>query len=262
MIATFSTFCGMIVSETRDGVERDYMPDTLGSTAALLDENQEMTDTWEYYPYGEVAARTGTHETDLTFVGMLGYFKDILDKLLYVRARHFRPELGIWQTVDPLWPEEPPFAYCSSKPASCTDKSGTKGYADCLKDALIDSGIGCLAGLIISAGCSACLAAGIAICGWFPPSCVALSELCTLVCGSGLVKCIVGAIFAVLLALIKCAKPTDPGIEPGGLEDCWERCRIYRRGRAHMECMRNCRTPRRSIVRRVAGPLRACQGRI
>jgi hypothetical protein len=37
MSVVYSNFCGMVVSETRSGVERDYMPDTLGSTAALLD---------------------------------------------------------------------------------------------------------------------------------------------------------------------------------------------------------------------------------
>ncbi len=124
MTATFSTFCGMIVSETRDGVERDYMPDTLGSTAALLDENQDMTDAWEYYPYGEVAARTGTHQTDLTFVGMLGYFKDIVDKLFYVRARHLRADLARWLTVDPLWPSSSAYCYASSSPIDLIDPSG------------------------------------------------------------------------------------------------------------------------------------------
>jgi RHS repeat-associated protein len=101
MSVVYSNFCGMVVSEIRSGVERDYMPDTLGSTAALLDSTQTMTDTWQYCPYGEVAARSGTSETDLRFVGMLGYVKDALDKLFYVRARHLRPDLARWITVDP-----------------------------------------------------------------------------------------------------------------------------------------------------------------
>ncbi len=115
---------GSDVSETRDGVERDYMPDTLGSTAALLDEKQNMTDTWEYYPYGEVAARTGTHETDLTFVGMLGYFRDIIDKLLYVRARILRVDLARWLTVDPLWPSVSAYSYAEGEPTVEVDPSG------------------------------------------------------------------------------------------------------------------------------------------
>ena len=54
-------FNGMVVSENRGGGERDYMPDPLGSTAALLDSSQIQTDTFSYWPYGEVATRMGSN---------------------------------------------------------------------------------------------------------------------------------------------------------------------------------------------------------
>ena len=50
---------GEILSETRNGVERDYLPDPLGSTAALLDSSQTKTDTYFYWPYGETRSHTG-----------------------------------------------------------------------------------------------------------------------------------------------------------------------------------------------------------
>jgi RHS repeat-associated protein len=124
MSATYLTMNGMIVHENRDGVQRDYVPDTLGSTAALVDNTQTITDRWEYWPYGEVSKRTGTSSTRFTFVGLLGYVKDILDKLLYVRARHLKPDLARWQTVDPLWPDEPLYGYAQANPVSHTDPSG------------------------------------------------------------------------------------------------------------------------------------------
>ena len=37
-VVNYLTVDGEILSETRDGVERDYLPDPLGSTAALLDD--------------------------------------------------------------------------------------------------------------------------------------------------------------------------------------------------------------------------------
>ena len=120
----YSNFCGMIVSETRGGVSHDYIPDTLGSTMALIDENGDVSDTFEYWPYGEVMERTGTTPTPFTFVGTLGYFRDILDKMFYVRARYLRPDLARWQTVDPLWPVERAYGYANQDPVLETDILG------------------------------------------------------------------------------------------------------------------------------------------
>ena len=124
MSAVYTNFCGMIVSETRSGVERDYVPDTLGSTAALVDNTEAVTDRWEYWPYGEVSQRTGTSATPFTYVGMLGYFKDVLDKLTYIRARFLKPNLGRWLTVDPWWPLLTAFRYARSRPTYYRDYTG------------------------------------------------------------------------------------------------------------------------------------------
>jgi RHS repeat-associated protein len=143
MSVVYTNFCGMLVSETRNGVEADYVPDTLGSTAALVDNTQTITVRWEYWPYGEVSKRTGASLTRFTFVGMLGYAKDILDKLSYVRARHFRVDLARWLTVDSLWPKERSYDYAKQAPVLDLDPSGLnscdlKGRpcSDYLKDAL------------------------------------------------------------------------------------------------------------------------------
>ena len=77
---------GEIVSENRNGVIRDYVPDALGSTVALLDNTQTITDTFSYFPSGTVASRTGTTATPFQFVGTKGYHADSSGKT-YVRAR-------------------------------------------------------------------------------------------------------------------------------------------------------------------------------
>lgn len=126
MSVVYSNFCGMVVSETRGGVERDYVCDTLGSTIGLMDATGTMTDRWEYWPFGEVVSHTGTNPTPLTFLGVLGYFKDVLDKLFYVRARHLRVDLARWLTVDPLWPGQPGYCYATCSPTVHVDFTGTE----------------------------------------------------------------------------------------------------------------------------------------
>jgi len=105
----YTVIDGEILSENRAGVKRDYVPDPLGSTLALLDNTQTQTDTFSYYPYGEVASRTGTTATPFQYIGTRGYYQDNSGRT-YVRARHLRTAHGRWMTVDPLFYIEPVIA--------------------------------------------------------------------------------------------------------------------------------------------------------
>ena len=119
----YSTFGGRVVAENRGGVIRQYVPDNLGSTVALLDTTGTVTDTYDYWPYGEERVHIGPSTTPLTFLGTLGYFKDFLNTL-YVRARHLRVDLTRWMTVDSLYPKVRPYTYAGSAPAILTDPTG------------------------------------------------------------------------------------------------------------------------------------------
>ena len=121
--ATYSNFGGRLIYESRGGVETEYVSDPLGSLAMCMDVNQNATYTAEYWPYGEVQVETGSNPSSWGFVGLLGYFKD-LASLLYVRARHYRPNLTQWQTQDPLWPSELAFGYVNGNPTRYVDYSG------------------------------------------------------------------------------------------------------------------------------------------
>jgi len=101
MKARYTVVIGEVIAEKRGGVRRCYVPDPLGSTIALLDSTQTKTDTWEYWPYGEVRVRTGTTATPLQYVGTLGYYQTNRS-FLYVRARTDRTFLGRWMTKDPV----------------------------------------------------------------------------------------------------------------------------------------------------------------
>ncbi len=91
------------------------MPDTLGSTAALVDS------TGAHRHLGVPAVRghrrEDRHQPDaLHLRGIWGYFKDVLDRLLRVRARLYRPNVPRWLTVDPLWPGQSGYGYVGGRP--------------------------------------------------------------------------------------------------------------------------------------------------
>src|SRR5258708_7493600 len=101
MRVTYTVVDGEMLSENRGGVKRDYVPDPLGSTVALLDNTQTQTDTFTYWPYGEVRTHTGTSTTPFQFVGTRGYYRDSASRT-YVRARHLDTAKGRRMTKDPI----------------------------------------------------------------------------------------------------------------------------------------------------------------
>jgi len=124
----YTVIDGEILSENRAGVKRDYVPDPLGSTLALLDNSQTQTDTFSYYPYSEVASRTGTTATPFQYIGTLGYYQDNSGRT-YVRARHLRTAHGRWMTQDPIGfrgGDANLYRYTNNSPATYTDASGLK----------------------------------------------------------------------------------------------------------------------------------------
>src|SRR5437762_6894150 len=97
----YTTVNGEVIAEKRGGVRKLYVPDPLGSTVALLDNTQAQTDTFTYWPYGEVRTRTGATDTPFRFVGTLGYHRDSATRT-YVRARTHLQDLGRWLTEEHL----------------------------------------------------------------------------------------------------------------------------------------------------------------
>lgn len=66
---TYTVVNGEVLEENRGGTIRGYVPDVMGSTIALLNSSQTMTDTWVYWPFGEVKTRTGSTQTPFAFQG-------------------------------------------------------------------------------------------------------------------------------------------------------------------------------------------------
>jgi len=68
---------------------------------ALLDNTQALTDTFSYWPYGEVRLASGPGLSRLRYVGSLGYYSDSGNRC-YVRARSLMTWSGRWATKDPV----------------------------------------------------------------------------------------------------------------------------------------------------------------
>ena len=91
---------GEMLAEKRSGLRLAFVPDPLGSVIGLLNSSQVFTDTFAFWPSGEVRARTGSTPTPFQWVGTLGYYRE-LEWLYYVRARYELAVLGRWLTEDP-----------------------------------------------------------------------------------------------------------------------------------------------------------------
>ena len=133
MSVTYGTFAGHVVYENRGGVESTYMRDQLGNTVGLMEMNGHQTDSWTYWPFGEVRTHTGSSTTPLTFLGTLGYFVDFLNQL-YVRARHLRTDLTRWLSTDGFWPQQPAYQYADCAPVLKIDPSGRFSIIDVIKE--------------------------------------------------------------------------------------------------------------------------------
>jgi RHS repeat-associated protein len=82
-----------------------------------------------YRAYGSLAAASGDSENPFRFVGQLGYFYDATLLQYYIRARHYRPALARWLSVDPLGysaGDESLYAYVRNRPVGPIDPTGEK----------------------------------------------------------------------------------------------------------------------------------------
>jgi RHS repeat-associated protein len=92
---------GNIISQNRGGVESQYHYDAQGSTLAVTDDNQNVTDTFAYSAFGEVTERTGTTEVPFQYIGQKGYYRDSLTAQYLVRRRAYEPQRARWNARDP-----------------------------------------------------------------------------------------------------------------------------------------------------------------
>lgn len=126
-VTSYLTLDGEILSETRNGVESDYIPDPLGSTSALTNSSQTITDTFSWWPYGEERSHIGPSTTPFGYHGTLGYYCNRPSYDIYVRKRPLDPQTTQWRTIDANWPTESAYAYAACRPVTLVDPKGDIG---------------------------------------------------------------------------------------------------------------------------------------
>ena len=97
--------------------------DALGSVVATYKDGWLTADR-SYDPYGETRAEWNDVGR-FGWVGGLGYRETRREWVThYVRARHYGYPMGMWTSVDPLWPSEPAFGYVGGRATKWSDPSG------------------------------------------------------------------------------------------------------------------------------------------
>jgi RHS repeat-associated protein len=118
---------GNLISQNRGGVESQYHFDPQGSTLALTDDNQNVTDTYGYNAFGEVTERTGSTVNPFQYIGQKGYYRDNLTGQYLARRRPYEPETARWLTVDDVelvFAGNHAYVYVNNRPVILVDPSG------------------------------------------------------------------------------------------------------------------------------------------
>jgi hypothetical protein len=97
MKVRYAVIDGMVMSENRNGVISYYSHVPAGNTIVLRDSTGNITDTFEYFPSGTIARRTGTNPTPFLWNGGNGYYQDT-PKRVHVRERNFYVKRSKLQT--------------------------------------------------------------------------------------------------------------------------------------------------------------------
>jgi len=94
---------GNVISQHRGGQSSFFHYDGLGSTLAVTDGSQNVTDTRAYSAFGETRESTGGTTFPYQYVGEKGYYRDSLTGQYVVRRRPYEPMRGSWTAPDPIF---------------------------------------------------------------------------------------------------------------------------------------------------------------
>ncbi len=124
-VTTYYIYGLGLLYEDSNGAARQYHFDHVGTTIAITDSSQNVTDRWTYSSFGAVATRTGSTDTPFQFNGEVGV-QDDATGLLYMRARYYNPRIMRFLNADPIefvgglnW-----YAFSGNNPLSFADPMG------------------------------------------------------------------------------------------------------------------------------------------
>ena len=111
------------ISERRSGVSKWSHQDYLGSTKALTNSSETVTDTRQYDAFGLQTGSTGSTPTPFGFAGGWGYQSDETG-LQLLGHRYYDPSTGRFLTRDPIKDGRNWYGYCKNNPIKSVDPRG------------------------------------------------------------------------------------------------------------------------------------------
>lgn len=135
------------VNESEEATYYHY--DNYGSTIALTDETEVVTDRVEYSPFGSVTYREGTHDTPFLFTGFFGNQTD-KNGLIHMRARFYNPLTRSFVNADPAQQGWNWYAYAAGNPLGFVDPTGlgNQGILDAVQTGLSFLGMAPVVGFV------------------------------------------------------------------------------------------------------------------
>jgi RHS repeat-associated protein len=74
----------------------------IGTTRALTDADQDVTDSYILRAFGTYRATTGSTVNNFRYIGKLGYYRETALSGFYLRRRYYAPEVGRFVSRDPI----------------------------------------------------------------------------------------------------------------------------------------------------------------
>lgn len=122
---------GGLISQHRSGATSIYHYDAIGTTRALTDNSQAVTDTAVYSAFGEKVTSTGTTVNPFSFIGIAGYHQKWGVSQFDVRARKYESRNVRWLSRDPMGQDNSLYQYALNMPTVSIDPSGLKDFKVC-----------------------------------------------------------------------------------------------------------------------------------
>jgi RHS repeat-associated protein len=119
---------GNVISQRREGQSSFFHYDAVGSTLAVTDQHQTVTDTRAYTAFGGTTESNGNTYFPFQFVGQKGYYYGSATAGQYaIRRRIYESSSQRWHSVDPLdiiAIASNVYGYVDNSPTMANDPSG------------------------------------------------------------------------------------------------------------------------------------------
>ena len=115
-----------MVKQQRGNQDHWYLLDGLGSTTALTDSDETVTDTYVYEGFGNQIANTGNTVNPYKYVAGSGYYTDDESGLMLLTLRYYDATLGRFITRDPASVGPNLYVYVSNNPLKYVDPTGLR----------------------------------------------------------------------------------------------------------------------------------------